>query len=120
MEKQKQGTSWQHNRGNKVLYATKRGVATPDMGALCQAKQHDRFCMPFQQAQSEWEQCSQSQMMQWLEPFQPHIKYCTTVHKCQTQNKLRDIRHYFKATKATRLPQLLQQHKRRGQKTKQA
>eukprot|EP00957_Ditylum_brightwellii_P184193 14029742-Ditylum_brightwellii.AAC.1 len=49
------------------------------------AKQNDMMeidCMPFQQVLSEWEQCSQSQIMQLLAPFQPHIKYCTTVHKC--------------------------------------
>eukprot|EP00957_Ditylum_brightwellii_P097431 7420785-Ditylum_brightwellii.AAC.1 len=63
------------------------------------AKQNNMMeidCMTFQQALSEWKQCSQSQMMQWLAPFQPYIKYCTTVHKPQTQNKLQDIRHYFK------------------------
>eukprot|EP00957_Ditylum_brightwellii_P207483 15353173-Ditylum_brightwellii.AAC.1 len=40
MGKQKQDTSWQHNRRNKVLQATKRGIATPGMGALRQAKQY--------------------------------------------------------------------------------
>eukprot|EP00957_Ditylum_brightwellii_P188989 14387088-Ditylum_brightwellii.AAC.1 len=51
-------------------------------------------CLLFQRTLEEWEECSQSQMMQWLTSFQPHIHYCTSLAKKQQRKKLQDIRHF--------------------------
>eukprot|EP00957_Ditylum_brightwellii_P063728 4836070-Ditylum_brightwellii.AAC.1 len=43
----------------------------------------DVDCLTFQRTLKEWENSSQSQMMQWLAPFQPHIQYCACIKKRQ-------------------------------------
>eukprot|EP00957_Ditylum_brightwellii_P013322 1005758-Ditylum_brightwellii.AAC.1 len=66
---------------------------------------------------SDWNNCSVTQMRQWLLTSQPFIEFCMKTKKRQQMHNTQDIRTFLHTSAQTRLTSSLQQETKHARST---